>query len=368
MARVRSLRGHEHADGRLRFPDGGLTVLRAGVIGLGTMGRHHVRVLSGLPEVQLIGVADPTGDPTGAAQGGRVFVSAEALIEAGLDMAVLAAPTEHHEQLALHLAEAGIATLVEKPLALTLDAAVRITEAFEAAGVVGAVGHIERFNPASQAMRARLESEVLGEVYQIATRRQGPFPVRIRDVGVILDLATHDVDLTAWVGGSTIAAISARTAHKTGRPHEDLVAATGVLSDGTVTNHLVNWLSPYKEREVVALGERGALVANTVTADLTFHANGSQVNEWEELTRFRGVSEGDIIRYAIPKPEPLVVEMSAFRDAVLRDESPGIVTMREGLEAVRVAEAMIRSAREGTTVQIASRGEERRSTVDGVRG
>ena len=330
-------------------------MLRAGVIGLGTMGRHHVRVLNALDGVEFVGVADPTGDPTGAAQGGRVFVSDEQLIDTGLDLAVVAAPTEHHEQVALRLAEAGVPTLVEKPLAHTLAAATAITEAFEAAGLVGAVGHIERFNPALQAMRVKLEEGVLGEMYQIATRRQGPFPVRIKDVGVILDLATHDVDLTAWVGGASVAAISARTAHKTGRPHEDLVAATGVLTDGTVTNHLVNWLSPYKEREIVALGEAGALIANTVTADLTFHANGSQLNEWEELTRFRGVSEGDVIRYSIPKPEPLMTEIAAFRDAVLGadpGDSAGVVTMREGLDAVRVAEAMRRSASEGVTAYL----------------
>lgn len=330
-------------------------MLRAGVIGLGTMGRHHVRVLNALDGVEFVGVADPTGDPTGAAQGGRVFVSDEQLIDTGLDLAVVAAPTKHHEQVALRLAEAGVPTLVEKPLAHTLAAATAITEAFEAAGLVGAVGHIERFNPALQAMRVKLEEGVLGEMYQIATRRQGPFPVRIKDVGVILDLATHDVDLTAWVGGASVAAISARTAHKTGRPHEDLVAATGVLTDGTVTNHLVNWLSPYKEREIVALGEAGALIANTVTADLTFHANGSQLNEWEELTRFRGVSEGDVIRFSIPKPEPLMTEIAAFRDAVLgvdAGDSAGVVTMREGLDAVRVAEAMRRSASEGVTAYL----------------
>lgn len=323
-------------------------MLRAGVIGLGTMGRHHVRILRNLEGVHLVGVADPTGDPNGAAQGARVFISDAHLIDAGLDIAVLSAPTEQHEQVALRLAEAGVHTLVEKPLAHTLDAATRITHAFEDAGLVGAVGHIERFNPAVRAMREKLEAEVLGELFQIATRRQGPFPVRVRDVGVIFDLATHDVDLTAWVGGAPVAAVSARTAHKTGRPHEDLVAATGMLADGTVTNHLVNWLCPFKEREVLALGENGALVADTVTADLTFHANGSQVNEWEELTRFRGVTEGDVIRYSIPKPEPLMVQMAAFRDAVLGIDAP-IVTMREGLAAVGVAEAMLQSAREGST-------------------
>ena len=99
--------------------------------------------------------------------------------------------------------------------------------------------------------------------------------------------------------------------------YEDLVAVVGSLADGTVTNHLVNWLSPLKERVTIITGERGTFVADTLTADLTFYANGSVPTTWDGLQQFRGVSEGDVIRYAIPKPEPLRVEHENFRDAVL---------------------------------------------------
>src|SRR5581483_4322196 len=126
-----------------------------------------------------------------------------------------------------------------------------LVDTFQAAGLIGAVGHIERYNPALQQLKSRLEAGELGEIYQVATRRQGPFPGRIADVGVVMDLATHDLDLTAWVCGSSFETISARTAHKSGREHEDLVAATGSLADGTITNHLVNWLAPMKERVTV---------------------------------------------------------------------------------------------------------------------
>src|SRR5690606_6636799 len=110
-------------------------------------------------------------------------------------------------------------------------AAGRVAAAFERAGLVGAVGHVERFNPALQALRARLAGGELGEIYQAATRRQGPFPARIADVGVVKDLGTHDIDLTAWVIGQPYASVSARTAHKSGRAHEDLVAVIGQLAD-----------------------------------------------------------------------------------------------------------------------------------------
>ena len=326
-------------------------VLRAGVVGMGMMGRNHVRVLSALDGVELVGIADPQGDRFGTAGRVRVHTSPEALVEAGVDLCVVAVPTEDHERVALLLADAGVHVLVEKPLAHTLEAAERVAEAFEGAGLVGAVGHIERFNPALRALRERLEAGELGEVFQIATSRQGPFPARIKDVGVVKDLATHDVDLTAFVGGSPFESISARTAHKTGRPHEDLVAATGMLVDGTVTNHMVNWLSPYKERRTVVLGEKGAFVADTLTADLTFHANGTQATQWDAIGAFRGVVEGDVTRYAIAKPEPLRTGLEAFRDAVLGEES-GVVTMAEGLEAVRVAEAVLAAAASKQTITI----------------
>jgi UDP-N-acetylglucosamine 3-dehydrogenase len=325
--------------------------LRAGLIGLGMMGRHHARVLGSLEGVELVAVADPAGDVHGVAGGRPCYDSVEALIEHGLDYAMVAVPTAYHEAAGLALAAAGVHAMIEKPLAPDVASATRIAEAFENAGLVGAVGHIERFNPALQQARKRLAAGELGAVHQIVTRRQGPFPARIADVGVVKDLATHDIDLTAWVAGHAFTSVAAQVAHRSGREHEDLVAIVGQLDDGTVTSHLVNWLSPLKERVTVITGERGAFVADTLTADLTFYANGTVATEWDSIAKFRGVSEGDVVRYAFAKPEPLRTEHEAFRDAVLGKESD-IVTMRQGLATVAVAEAALRSAAEGKTIHL----------------
>ncbi|HET8583525.1 MAG TPA: Gfo/Idh/MocA family oxidoreductase [Jatrophihabitans sp.] len=328
--------------------------LRAGLIGLGSMGRNHARVLSSLAGVELVAVADPAGDPSGAAHGVPVLTSFDALLDRGLDYCVVAAPTALHLETGLQLAAAGVHALIEKPVATNTDTAQQLVAAFEKADLVGAVGHIERYNPALQQLRTRLESGELGEIYQIATRRQGPFPGRISDVGVVMDLASHDLDLTAFISGSEFAAISARTAHKSGREHEDLVAATGQLQDGTITNHLVNWLSPMKERVTVVTGDKGTFIADTLTADLTFHANGTVALDWQDIAHFRGITEGDMIRYAFAKPEPLRTEHEAFRDAVLGKDS-GIVTLAQGMAAVRVAEAALESAATGGAVRLADR-------------
>ncbi|WP_214365456.1 Gfo/Idh/MocA family protein [Pseudonocardia sp. H11422] len=326
-------------------------VLRAGLIGLGAMGRNHARVLDSLPGVELVAGVDPLDAPHHASMRIEVLRSVRELIDRGVDLCVVATPTCTHEAIGLELAEAGIATLIEKPLAHDAKAAQTIVEAFARNDVLGCVGHIERFNPALQDMRRRLALGELGDLYQVVTRRQGPFPARIADAGVVLDLATHDIDLTAWVTDSAYRSVSARVAHRSGRAHEDLVSAVGVLSNGVVVTHLVNWLSPLKERVTTVTGELGCFVADTLTADLTYYQNGSQPTQWETVARFRGVSEGHMTRYAIPKPEPLLTELTNFAAAV-RGEAAEVVTLREGLTTVRVAEALRESAGTGETVEV----------------
>ena len=328
--------------------------LRAGLIGLGAMGRNHGRVLSNLDGVELVGVVDPAGDVTGTLRAPVVSELGE-LLAMGIDYAVIACPTALHESVGLELAANGVCALIEKPLAQSVEAATRLVEAFESAGLVAGVGHIERYNPALQNLRTRLEAGELGEVFQVVTRRQGPFPHRIADVGVVMDLATHDIDLTAWVTGQEYTSVAARTVSRSGRLHEDMVAVVGQLADGTMVNHLVNWLSPLKERSTVITGDRGCFVADTLTADLTFYANGAIDTEWEALRAFRGVAEGDMVRYAIPKREPLLVEHERFRDAVEGKQSD-IVTLRQGLRTVQVAAGLLESASVGSVVAVSSSG------------
>ena len=327
--------------------------LRAGIIGVGRMGRHHVRVLGELPDVELVAAADIEGRPAKSFGGLEVVDTVDELLDRGIEMCVLATPTVTHEPIGVQLAEAGVATLIEKPLAHDTKAAESIVEAFARSATLSCVGHIERFNPSLQEMRHRLAAGELGDLYQVVTRRQGPFPDRIVDAGVILDLATHDIDLTAWVTGATYRSVSARSAHRSGRPHEDLVSVVAELSSGLIVTHLVNWLSPFKERVTAVTGDKGSLVADTLTADLTLFRNGSQQMEWDRVAAFRGVVEGDVIRYAIPKPEPLVTELRNFADAVRGHSEGQVVTLEEGLATVRIAEAMRDSAATGDTVRIA---------------
>ena len=329
-------------------------MLNGAVLGLGMIGRHHARLLQAMPGVRLAGAVDPRGDRFGAlANGVPLHDTLDALLAAGVpDFAIVAVPTEEHLDAVRALAGAGVHVLVEKPLAATAEEARAIIDAVAAAGVHGAVGHVERFNPALLDLRRRVAEGQLGEPFLVATERVGPFPDRIRDVGVVKDLATHDLDLVGWLAQSPIESVAAQTAHRMGREHEDLVVVNGRVASGLVFSATVDWLTPTKARRTRILGERGMLLADTLTADLTFFANGDVVSEWGAAQALRGVSEGDATRYALSRREPLLSELEAFC-ALLRDEEHApVVTLEEGLAAVVCAESVLASAGSGETVRV----------------
>jgi predicted dehydrogenase len=253
---------------------------------------------------------------------------------------VLAVPAEQHEKAAVRLAEAGVRTLIEKPLAGDLDGATAIRDAFASTDLVAAVGHIERFNPALQEMKRKLDENCLREIFSISTKRVGPFPLRAYETGVIRDLASHDIDIVHWLIGP-FESLTTQVAHRMGPNREDLAEAVGKAKNDVVVTMSVNWLTPAKERTVTVLGERGALVADLLTSDLTFYSNAAIPMEWEEMVRLKGVSEGDVTRYAIRKPEPLQSELEGFRDAIMNRPGAQVVSLDEGLEVMRVTEVML---------------------------
>jgi len=325
--------------------------LRAGLVGLGMMGRNHARILSNLEGVDLVAIADPMISLTGEIEGLEIFQTIKQIVSKNLDYCVIAAPTAQHEQISLELIAAGINILIEKPISHSYTTATRIHKTAQSAGVSGAVGHIERFNPAVQQAAEKIKDGVLGKVLQISTRRIGPFPSRIADVGVVMDLATHDIDLATWLSSSKYQDVSAQQQTGPGRNHEDLIAVTGKLENGIVVNHLVNWISPIKERKIIITGENGAFEIDTLNSDLTFFQNGKTQSKDSRIAHFRGVSEGAKYTFAFEKPEPLRTEHENFRNLILGEDSMN-VSLLEGCITVKVAEAIKKSADENTQVEL----------------
>ena len=329
-----------------------MSKVKFGLVGYGSMGRNHARVLKSLENVELLGIADPNVALGDSLDGITRVNSVEELIKHGIEACIVATPTSLHRSIGEILATERIPSLIEKPLAGNPQDAEAIVNAFAKSRTIGAVGHIERFNPAIQELKKRLDDGQLGEVYQIVTQRQGPFPGRIGDVGVISDLASHDVHLTGFVSSSTYDYVMASTAYKSGRTHEDLVSVTGKLTNGVVVNHIVNWLSPLKERQTIVTGERGAFVASTLTGDLTFYENSQTVNDWEAVANFRGVAEGHVTKYSFRKHEPLRNELETFVNAIKSSNDSAVVDLLAGLAVVKTCDAISQSAITRTAVQV----------------
>jgi UDP-N-acetylglucosamine 3-dehydrogenase len=320
--------------------------LRIALAGLGTMGRNHLRVIAAHPAATLVAVADPVPAALAAAVeqvGAQGFAEPLAMVaEADLDALVIAAPTTAHLDLAIAAIERGIAILVEKPLAGTVDEALRIVVAARSRGVPVQVGHVERFNPAVLELGRLLAAGWLSTVYGISSRRAGPFPARIRDVGVTVDLATHDVDILSWVAGERPTRVYAETAQRIHATHEDLLFGLLHFPSGVVAQLDVDWLTPAKRRQLTVVGEEGMFELDFLTQRLTF-TKSAGLDRPRLIDGYAPTFEGDVAVLPVSSGEPLAAELDAFLEVVRGGGRP-IVDGEDGLWAVGIAHALLDSA------------------------
>lgn len=294
-------------------------MIRVGVIGLGAMGAHHVRVYRELG-CEIVGVVD--ADPTRAAEIASLYnvaccTSCQELLAAGLDAVSIAVPTSLHECVALEFLNAGVHCLVEKPIASTLEEAQALIDAASANHVRLMVGHIERFNPAVLKLKEIIDEGTLGKVIIISTRRVGPFQPRIRDVGIIIDSATHDIDVVRFLIGKepvNIYSKAGRIRHPTREDHALIMLDFG---DSAAAIE-VNWFTPYKERKLVVTGTEAICYLDYISQKL-----------WVNTTQSQYPVE-------VKTAEPLKIEISHFLECITNGNEP-LVNGREGLENLSVA-------------------------------
>ena len=309
----------------------GDAALRLGVIGVGTMGSNHARVLSGLPGVSLAGIADPDRrqrDMVTRVIDCPAVADFEALLALGVDAVTIAAPTHLHRDIALGCIGHGVHVLVEKPISSTVEEGRQIIEAARKAGVTLMVGHVERFNPAVTAIKEAIRGE---DILSIAITRVGPFPPRMSNVGVVIDLAVHDIDLIRWFTDSDIVEVQPQLSCAVAE-REDIALLQFRTASGVLAHINTNWLTPFKARTVTVATRgkyvMGDLLTRQVTECFGFQPDGAY--------SMRHVSVGH--------DEPLRAELIAFLDAV-RHGTPPAVTGEEGIASLEIATRCLESRR-----------------------
>jgi predicted dehydrogenase len=324
--------------------------LKTAVIGVGSMGKNHARIYWELPNAELVGVADfdkDTADSIANKYGTKAYYDYKVLLdEAKPDAVTLAVPTIYHRDIALEIIDRGIPLLIEKPISFTIEEGRSIIEAAKQKNVKLMIGHIERFNPAIITLKEHINQGKLGRIFQMDAHRQGPFPARIADVGVVVDLAVHDLDVMRFVSQKEIIRVFAETEKHIHSKYEDLLTGLVRFSDGIIGTLTINWLTPTKIREFIVTGERGLYRCDYLTQDLFFFENpASSGSEWDNLRVLRGVREGQMIRHIIAKKEPLRSEQEAFLDAI-ENNNQVPVTGEDGLRALELAKTIVKSGTE----------------------
>ncbi len=324
--------------------------MRVGVVGVGAMGQNHARVYSEVAE--LVGVADmdvATASKIAKRFGGTAVSTVEELLKLRPDAVTVATPTETHFEVASRLLEAGVHVLVEKPLCSGVALGERLARKAKRAGLVLAVGQIERHNPVVRFAKESLDRGAFGRLVTIVTRRVSSYPQRIKDVGVVMDLGTHDIDAALYLAG---------------KPVESVAAVGGSFSTGKIEDHAgilikfrggatafieVNWLTPFKVR-------RMWLTCSEAYVELDYinqHAevSSSKFLEVDPTNLYQVPQEYHVRRISIQKQEPLKNEIQDFLGAIAEKRAP-LVTGEDGVRVLRVAEAAAESMVKGRVVEV----------------
>jgi UDP-N-acetylglucosamine 3-dehydrogenase len=297
--------------------------LRVGVIGAGVMGSNHARVLAGLPDTTLVGVVDPLpAHRTRVTEltGCRTFATLDELIAEGIDAVTVAAPTHLHHELTLACIAREVHVLVEKPIASSVEEGREIVDAARRAGVTLMVGHVERFNPAVAAIKAAISGE---DILSIAITRVGPFPPRMSNVGVVIDLAVHDIDLIRWFTESDIVEVQPQLSSAVAE-REDIALLQFRTASGVLAHINTNWLTPFKARNVTVATRGKYVMGDLLTRQVT------------ECFGFKPDGSYSMRHLPVGHDEPLRAELIAFLRAVRSGGVPA-VTGDEGVASLEIA-------------------------------
>jgi len=310
-------------------------MIKAGVIGAGSMGKNHIRIYSEMQDVELVGISDIDADlveELAKEYHTSPFTDYKQLLEQGLDAVSIVVPTRMHKDVAIDALKAGCHVLVEKPIADSVENAEAIIKTSKEVGRCVMVGHIERFNPAILKLKEIISSGLLGKIVSISTTRVGPYNPRIRDVGVILDIGVHDIDVISFLYGrkvNQVYAVAGADIHSQ-EDHATIHMRFDHEYSGLVE---VNWLTPHKVRTLTALGVKGVAYLDYIDQTVELHDSG-----W-------------IRKAKIERKEPLRNELEHFINCIVNNVNPEPAG-EDGMHALDISLAAIRSYQEEKVIHI----------------
>jgi predicted dehydrogenase len=287
------------------------------------MGSNHARVFAEMPGVQLAGIADPDraqAQLVSQTLGCPAVDDLAGLLALDVEAVSIAAPTHLHHDLATAAIRRGVHVMVEKPIASSVEEGRAIVAAARRAGVILMVGHVERFNPAVDAIKDALRGE---DILSIGITRVGPFPPRMSNVGVVIDLAVHDIDLIRWFTDSEIAEVQPMLASARAQ-NEDIALLQFRTTSGVLAQINTNWLTPFKARTVHVATRNKYVAADLLTRQVT------------ECFGFQPDGSYSMRHLPVGHAEPLRAELLVFVGAVRSGKSPA-VSGEEGVASLEVA-------------------------------
>jgi UDP-N-acetylglucosamine 3-dehydrogenase len=326
---------------------------KVGVVGVGSMGRNHARVLAELGALGGIADLDAKARNEVAAKFGVKGYSDFREMLPHVDALVVAAPTSMHRPTAVEAMEAGKHVLCEKPIASSVADGKAMLRAAEKAGVVLAIGMIERHNPVVAFAKEALAQGRFGELVSLSARRVSSMPGRIRDVGCVLDLGIHDIDVMRYLVGAPVRSVYALGGRHSNAPFEDHADVLIEFADGKTGISQTNWLTPMKVRKLSLTCMRNFVELDYMTQGVTI--SSSQFMALDQGDLFHAPLEFDIRNISLKKQEPLKNEICDFLDAVKSGGTP-LVSGAEGLESMRVALAAIESSAKKVKIDLENFG------------
>jgi len=324
--------------------------MRAGVIGVGSMGQNHARILSEFGALACVADISPAlAKAVAEKHSVKAYSSYQELLRSDVEAVVVVTPTDTHEAIAKDALRAGKHVLLEKPMSGSSKALREIADLARSKGLVLAGGFTERHNPVVAFAKESLGNGEYGELITAATRRVSSMPTRVRDVGVVMDLGVHDIDVVQYIVGAKARSVYALGGRSSGTGYEDHANILIDFGGGTTGFVEVNWLTPMKVRKLALTCKRNFVEVDYM--DQSALVCSSSFKPLESGNLYNVPLEFDLRRIALKKEEPLKRELRDFMDAVAGRHEP-LVSGESAIETLRIAEAALRSISSGKKVDI----------------